>query len=456
MRHASISMAFAVVVCVSANLPNSVMEAAELRVATFRCDVTPPLGQNIPSLKPMEIIDSPLLLKGVVLDDGRRRYVYGAVDWSEICNSTYLMFCRKIAEGVGTDPSRVAIHAIHQQAAPVADGDAIELLRQTKTPPPLPDPRFFEEAADRAAAAVKEAVARLQPFDRIGTGEGRVEQVGSTRRVLGPNGKVRPRYSYINDAALRAEPEGLIDPMLKTVTLAQGERPLVRLHFYACHPQNLADNRNVGYDFPGIAREELEKKEGVFQVYLPGCGGDVLVGKYNDGTKAAQRQFADRLLSGMEAAVAATRFVPAESLEWRTVELKLPLYAPPGRTPDENLARLADPQQPVARRIDAAMRIAFAQRIDRPLPCCSLQIGRVFLLSLSGEGLVDFQLFAQRSAPDRFVAVAANADFGPASVCLDRHFDEGGPEPEDANVGHGSEALMKAAIVQLLGGKNDF
>ena len=104
---------------------------------------------------------------------------------------------------------------------------------------------------------------------------------------------------------------------MKTITLARGEKPLVRLHFYACHPQNLANNRNVGYDFPGIARETLEKQEGVFQVYFPGCGGDVLVGKYNDGTPAARDQFAQRLLAGMKAAVAATRLVPAESLEWR-------------------------------------------------------------------------------------------------------------------------------------------
>ena len=55
--------------------------------------------------------------------------------------------------------------------------------------------------------------------------------------------------------------------------------------------------------------------------------------------------------------------------------------------------------------------------------------------------------------PGEFVAVAANADFGPASVCTDKQYPEGGPEPDDANVGPGSEALMKAAIVKLLGAK---
>ena len=185
----------AAVALVWAWLPLSTVEAAGLRVATFRCDVTPPLGKAIPSLKPMEIIDFPLLAKGIVLDDGRRRYVLCAMDWCELCNSTYTLFCRKIAEGAGTEPTRVAVHTNHQQAAPVVDIDAMKLLQQTISPPPLPDLKFFEETADRIGAAVKDALARLEPFDRIGTGEGKVERVASTRRVIGSDGKLRPRFS---------------------------------------------------------------------------------------------------------------------------------------------------------------------------------------------------------------------------------------------------------------------
>ena len=52
---------------------------AELRVATFRCDVTPPLGflSYPPCWKPLEKVEHPLLAKGVVLDDGwPRRTAY--------------------------------------------------------------------------------------------------------------------------------------------------------------------------------------------------------------------------------------------------------------------------------------------------------------------------------------------------------------------------------------------
>ncbi len=37
-------------------------------------------------------------------------------------------------------------------------------------------------------------------------------------------------------------------------------------------------------DVPGFARERLQEKEPVFQVYFTGCAGDVVMGKCNDGT----------------------------------------------------------------------------------------------------------------------------------------------------------------------------
>ena len=86
------------------------------------------------------------------------------------------------------------------------------------------------------------------------------------------------------------------------------------MHYYATHPQSFYGDPRVTYDFPGMAREELEKQEGVFQVYFTGCAGDVLVGKYNDGTPATRDELADRLLAGMEAAIAATRWcLPSRS-----------------------------------------------------------------------------------------------------------------------------------------------
>ena len=281
--------------------------------------------------------------------------------------------------------------------------------------------------------------------------------MASTRRIISPDGKVhRPRWSLVTgkDLDLRNAPEGLIDPMLKTITLAQGDKPLVRLHYYATHPQSYYHDPRVTYDFPGMAREELEKKENVFEVYFTGCAGDILVGKYNDGTPATRQKFAERILAGMEAAIAATHFAPAESLQWRSTEVKLPLYEGPQRTVAENRARMADPKVDPGERLEfGAMFVAYAERIDRPLPLSSLQIGQVHILDLPGECLIDYQLFAQRSAPGQFVAVAAYTDLGPGYICTDKAFEQGGYEPTDTGAGPGSEPVLKAAILKLLGVK---
>ena len=115
---------------------------------------------------------------------------------------------------------------------------------------------------------------------------------------------------------------------------------------------------------------------------------------------------------------------------------------------------MGDPKADAATRLElGAQFLAFAGRIDRPLTLSSLQIGRVHVLDLPGECFVDYQLFAQRSAPGDFVAVAAYADLGPGYLCTDKAFEEGGYEPTDTAVGPGSEPLLKAAIVRLLGVK---
>ena len=115
-------------------------EAAELRVTTFKCDMTTPLGHpSFPSGKPLENIEHPLMAKGIVLDDGGQRYVFCCIDWCSLCNSTHLLYRQKIAEAAGTDPSRVALHTGHQHTAPTVNLDATRL--RAKADDPVAQPR---------------------------------------------------------------------------------------------------------------------------------------------------------------------------------------------------------------------------------------------------------------------------------------------------------------------------
>jgi hypothetical protein len=411
-----------------------------LRMATFRAGVTPALGEPLIWVTPaVEVLD-PLWATGVILEDGGGRYVLCAVDWCGLGGSAHLLFRSKLAAAVGTDAARAAVQAVHQHAAPYVDGDASALMRKRPTPPLLMSGRFLEEVTDRLAAAAKDAVARLEPFDRVGAGEAAVERVASARRIF-HQGRLLIRYSGGGkDPALAALPEGPVDPLLKTVTLARGAKPLVRLHYYATHPQTFCCDGRVSGDFVGAAREAVEREDGVFQIYFTGGAGDVTVGKYNDGSAAARQALAARLQKGMRAAIAATRFEPATTLRWWSLDVTLPPRPrPPGAAPPAG-------GEAVYR---AAIAEAFAAR-KTPLALSALELAQVHILHLPGEPMLEFQRFAQRSRPDRFVAVAGYGDMSPGYLCTGRAFEEGGYEPGAANAGPGTEARVKQAIEGLL------
>ncbi len=403
--------------------------------------------------KPLVQVEDPLLAKGILLEDGTNRYVLCAIDWCLLGNESELLFRKSLAAGARTQPARVAIQCVHQHTAPYADEGAHRLLAAAPSPLPHLSPKFLDSLRDRLNEAVEQAAQQLTPFDQIGTAEVKVERVAATRRLRGPDGKIIVRYSTSGkDPKMAEASEGLIDPMLKTITFARGGKALARLHYYASHPQTFCCDGRASADFVGAAREAVEQQDKVFQIYFTGCAGDVTVGKYNDTSAEAINGLTQRLTTAMKAAGAATKFAPATNAVWRTCPLVLPFRAEKAAMVSESRAWLKNPAELEGNRVyKGAMRLAFADRINRPVEVSSLQIGAVNILHLPGEPMLEFQFFAQRTEPDHFVAVAGYGDCGPAYICTDKALDEGGYEPGSANVGKGSEALLKNAILALLG-----
>jgi hypothetical protein len=405
---------------------------ADLRIATFRADATPDPGEPLIWVTPAAKVEDPLWAKGVVIESGGARYVLCAVDWCGIGGRTHRMLREKIAGAAGTKAAHVALQTVHQHTAPYIDGDGYALAAGLPSPQLMMSEAYLARLGERLAAAAREAVRKLEPFDSIGTGEARVERVASARRVF-KDGKLLVRYSTGGkDAAMAALPEGAIDPRVRTVTFAARGRPLARLHFYATHPQTWCCDGRVSADFAGVAREDVERREKIFQVYFTGCAGDVTVGKYNDASPEARERLRERLRSGMEAAIAATKFARAGALAWRMEPLRLP------RKP-----------APEVRDYRSSIAAAFAAR-EAPLETFALAAGPARLLFLPGEPMLEFQEYARGLRPGQFVAVAGYGDISPGYLCTDRAFEEGGYEPSAANAGPGTEARVKEAIRRLL------
>jgi hypothetical protein len=427
--------------------------AAPLRVATFRCDATPGPGEPLVWATKLTKIEDPLLVKGIVLEDGTNRMVLCGIDWCLMCNESELSFRKALAGAAGTDPAHVAIQCLHQHAAPYADEGAYRLLEHAPSPLPHLSASFMDSLRSRLAAAVHEAVLHLESFDRVGTSQVKAERIASARRLRDKNDHILTRYSAAaKDPKMAEAPEGPIDPFLKTITLARGDKPLVRLHYYATHPQTFCCDGRASSDFVGLAREAVEQQDKVYQIYFTGCSGDVTAGKYNDGSPQAFAELTQRLKAAMLASIAETKYVPAEHLVWRTQSVVLPLRGENGEVTAQCRAWLDDPKQPDSLRVyEGAMRLAFLERMDRPIQVSSLEVGKIHILHLPGEPMLDFQLFAQQSRPGDFIAVAGYGDCGCAYICTDKAIADGGYEPSASNVGKGSEAALKKAILGLLG-----
>ncbi len=417
--------------------------APALRVAAFRADATPPLGEPLIWVDPAREILDPLLAKGVVLDDGRQRLVLCAVDWCGIGSSTHRLFVRRIAEAAGASVRNVSVHVVHQHTAPYVDGDGSALLRKYPDTPLLMSAGALDIVTGRIAEAVRGAAGRLQPADRIGFGEAGVDSVASARRIV-ENGALVTRFSTGGrDPRMAALPEGDVDRRLRTLTFARGDKPLVRLHYYATHPQTFCCDGRVTADFVGAAREQFETEEGVPQIYFTGCAGDVTVGKYNDSTRAAQDGLRQRLLAGFRAAAAATSFGPLPRLRWKAA----PLHPPPRTAPLPDLAAMTG--RSAQDRYRAAITVAFSQRRE-PLEIAALHLGRFTVLHLPGEPMLFFQKFARQAAPGRTIIVAGYGDISPGYLCTDEAFRQGGYEPGASNAGASMEAVLTRAIKEIV------
>jgi hypothetical protein len=410
-----------------------------LRAATFRADVTPAPGEPLIWVDPATEILDPLWAKGVIIDGPGGRVAICAVDWCGIGGWVHRMFRDRLAGGVRTDPGRVAVQTVHQHTAPYIEGGGYELMARLGKPPLMMSRRFLDAVTGRLAAAAAEAMKRLQPVDAIGVSSFGIERVGSARRLM-VDGKLLIRFSGSGKDRKMAElPEGDIDKRLRTVSLIGGGKPIVRLHYYASHPQTFCCNGQVTADFVGAAREEVEREEGVPQIYFTGCAGDVTVGKYNDGGAEARDGLAKRLAAGMRASIKSTRSAPLNGMDWKTAGLRLP--PKPGAQPAWPPAEVAKMNgTEIYRR---AIQAAFPLRRE-PLTVSMLRLGGVRIVHLPGEPLLEFQRHAGEAI------VAGYGDISPGYLCPDKAFEEGGYEPSASNGGPGTEAAVKQAMAKVL------
>ena len=390
---------------------------------------------------------------GFVLLGAGEPIVICAVDWTGILNEAHVAWRTAIAEAAGTMPDRVAVQCVHQHDAPFVCLHAEKLVEQQQAGLQVVEMEFFRGCLDRARRAVETAMPLARPVTHIAHGEARVEKVASNRRMaIGPNGKVgKMRGSSCRDAELIALPEGLIDPLLKTVAFYSGEEKLVACHYYATHPMSHYGAGHVSSDFVGLARKQRQKEEPAStHIYFTGCAGNVAAGKYNDGSPEARLQLTQRIYDGMVAAEKSLKPLPISSAVWKTHEILPPTN--PAFEPATLREMLANQKNAAANRIRPAMTLGWIDRLEKRIPIVlsALHLGDISLLHLPAECFVDYQLRAQSMAKSRFVAAAAYGDGGPWYIPVKEAYPQGGYEVSVANCSDAVDDILTSGMRQLL------
>ncbi|APZ91411.1 hypothetical protein Fuma_00999 [Fuerstiella marisgermanici] len=426
--------------------------AAELKVAVFSTDVTPPLGDGIGIgfVKQFVEVEQPLLAKGFVLKSDSGTFVICAIDYCGLCNDSYELFRNKIAAAANTTPQNVAVQSLHQHTAPVLDANARRILYRDQRDQIDRRAEFETLTAEKIARAVSDATSNFRSLTHVGTSKAKVDRVASSRRLRQPDGSVVARMSSTTDAGLQSAPEGTIDPWLRSVALYENEQEIAHLSYYATHPQT-SSGGNITPDVPGIARERLQKETGVFQIYFTGCGGDIAMGKYNSGTTEDREALANRLYAAMEASVKTFKRQAVNGARWQTKVLHFPLTAGPNFAATTHESILNSNASSSA-KLKAAMNLAWIQRIraQQDVEASCLTIGDVCLVHLPGEVFVDYQLSAQQLRSNAFVAVAAYGDCGMWYIGPDQIYKDKGGYEQKWSFGGCVEGQLKLVLTELL------
>lgn len=426
-----------------------------LFLAPFTCDVTPPIGHPLCGgwIEPARGIDDPLKAIGVVLFGSDKPIVLCAVDWTGLRNDAYRLWRAALAEAAHTTPEYVALQCVHPHNAPFADVGAEKKIAEAKASASL-DLKFFERIVAKCADSVSTAIPKAVAFTHVGTGTATIEHVASNRRVLGSNGKIKfTRTSATKDPVVRNEPEGLIDPILRTLSFWNHDTPIVAMNYYATHPMSYYGDGRVSADFCGLARQKRQDDlPAVHQMYFNGAGGNITAGKYNDGSKENRIILRDRIVKAMAESWKSTKRIAVSQMNWKVQPIKLAPRKELAFGRKQSEIDLNDPKKTAAKRNNAAYQLAWLDRINTPIDLTHLDFDeKISVLHLPGEPFVEYQLAAQKMRRDQFVCVAGYGDGGPGYIPTEKAFFEEGYEPNVALAAPETESQLLKAMSQLLG-----
>ena len=236
-----------------------------LYAGAARRAINPELGTGMPGLRlfgaPIQAIESDLTATVLVLGDGDGKVALIGVD---LCITSVAEAGRlraAVADALGTPVSHVLLNLSHVHSSPALP----EFMAMTDSAEDVPFRTRYERDLRRwLVEAAIEADGRLRPA-RIGAGWGE-SAIGVYRREMRDGRDV-----------LGEVPDRPIDPSVGVMRVDDLDgNPIAVVLRYSAHPVTVGSRSQVASpDYPGPARDVLERNLGGLALFLQGCGGNI-------------------------------------------------------------------------------------------------------------------------------------------------------------------------------------
>jgi hypothetical protein len=210
---------------------------------------------------PIQAIESDLTATVLVLGDGDTKVAVVAVDLCMTSMSEAGRLRSAVGDALGTPASHVLLNLSHNHSAPALR----EFMAMTDTEEDVRfRARYERDLNDWIVEAAVEADDRLHPA-RIGCGWGE-STIGVYRR------ETRDGHDVLGEV-----PDHPIDSTVGVIRIDDLDgSPIAVVFRYSAHPVTVGSRSQVASaDYPGPARDVLERNLGGLALFLQGCGGNV-------------------------------------------------------------------------------------------------------------------------------------------------------------------------------------
>ena len=253
-----------------------------LRAGYGVADITPPEGGDLNGFaarrQPATGVAAPLEVRVVVLARGRRRAAIAACDalGFTVADSHGLEQC--VAAAAGAAPGNVLLACTHTHAG--AMSMPLGLVGRF-------DPGYLHRVGRRLAAAATAAAAEMRPVTAATHGRHSIASLGAFRCATHEPG----RDAWPGE--------------LQALQLRREDGPPVTLAHVGIHPYVLGwQNRRFHPDYPGAARDAIERRCGGPALVLPGCAADIAPQPGLTRSLRSVARFGDTVAEAAAAAIA--------------------------------------------------------------------------------------------------------------------------------------------------------